>query len=67
MNDPLMGLSVEQLCLGRVIADVGRYGGYEDLIANQFDAITMFLQDKDVFVPLPTGSGKSACFALLPL
>ena len=32
----------------------------------QREAIRTFVQEKDVFVSLPTGFGKSLCFALLP-
>ena len=58
---------MEPQCLRRVIDDVGRDAGYEELTTNQVDAITTFLHGKDVFVSLPTGSGKSVCFALLPI
>lgn len=34
--------------------------------SEQFEAIKMFLSGKDVFVSLPTGSGKSVCFTCLP-
>ena len=67
MNVPLLGFSVEPQCLQRVIDDVCRDAGYEELTTNQVDAITTFLHGKDVFVSLPTGSGKSVCFALLPI
>ena len=67
MNVPLLGFSVVPQCLQRVIDDVCRDAGYEELTTNQVDAITTFLHGKDVFVSLPTGSGKSVCFALLPI
>ena len=40
--------------------------GYSSLKSQQKRAITSFLEGNDVFVSLPTGSGKSLCFALLP-
>ena len=36
-------------------------------VTKQREAITEFVQGHDVFVCLPTGFGKSLCFALLPL
>ena len=33
----------------------------------QKEAITSFVEGNDVLVILPTGYGKSLCFALLPL
>ena len=33
----------------------------------QVEAVKVFLTGRDVFVSLPTGSGKSICFSCLPL
>ena len=33
----------------------------------QLDVVTSFIEGNDVFVSLPTGGGKSLCFACLPL
>ena len=41
--------------------------GYHQPTDDQKDAIRSFLGGKDVFVSLPTGSGKSLCFACLPV
>lgn len=41
--------------------------GLENLKREQREAIQEFVNGKDVFVSLPTGYGKSYCYALLPL
>ena len=40
--------------------------GYSHLKPKQFQAVKEFVSGKDVFVGLPTGSGKCLCYALLP-
>ncbi len=41
--------------------------GYSSLKKEQEEAIAAFISGNDVFVSLPTGYGKSLCFALLPV
>ena len=41
--------------------------GIASLKAKQREAITRFVGGEDVFIYLPTGFGKSLCYALLPL
>ena len=47
------------------IMEAGRKLGYE-LRARQQEVVVNFVQGRDVFVSLPTGSGKSLCYAVLP-
>ena len=41
--------------------------GFEELKKEQELAIRSFVNGRDVFIALPTGYGKSLCYALLPL
>ena len=41
--------------------------GYAALKLQQQEVVVNFLSGRDVFAVLPTGYGKSLCYALLPL
>ena len=49
-----------------LIAEVAKEHGYEKLKEEQLLAIGEFVSEKDVFVSLPTGFGKSLIYGLLP-
>ena len=40
--------------------------GYSELRPQQEEVVRKFVQGHDVFVSLPTGSGKSLCYCILP-
>ena len=41
--------------------------GYQGLKEEQLEVLIAFLSGRDVFAVLPTGFGKSLCYACLPL
>lgn len=41
--------------------------GYSDLKQEQLRVVEAFVQGRDVFAVLPTGYGKSLCYACLPI
>ena len=53
--------------LMKTIEDSVKSLGYEQIRPEQYDVVVNFVEGNDVFVSLPTGGGKSLCFACLPL
>ena len=61
---------IMEACSKRIeeaIAEASAALGYSQLKPKQAEALQQFLSGKDVFICLPTGSGKTLCFSLLPL
>ena len=52
--------------INKIIYDVASSIGYPALKLEQRRVLKAFVEGKDVFVSLPTGYGKSLCYALLP-
>ena len=52
--------------ISSAVSEVASTLGYDSLKSKQLQAVTTFLQGKDVFVAHPTGYGKSLCYACLP-
>lgn len=59
-----MSWSSEQV--GSAITAAAQDLGYSQLTSHQSLVLHEFLSGKDVFVSLPTGSGKSLCYWVLP-
>ena len=56
-----------EMDVGDSAAMAARTLGYETLKDLQRSVIVSFINGNDVFAVLPTGYGKSLCFACLPL
>jgi len=52
--------------LDSVIIRASQRLGYTSVRPMQLQAIRSFMQGNDVFISLPTGSGKSLCYSVLP-
>ena len=60
------GILVMESPIHIMLGKVANAMGYKGLMVKQEEAIVEFMNSKDVFVSLPTGSGKSLCYSILP-
>ena len=63
---PRVGVSISTSEFRRIFLSVIQNMGYDRPTDDQREAVETFVIGKDVFVSLPTGSGKSLCYACLP-
>ena len=59
-------MAVSNLELDSAIMQASQQLGYATIRPDQITAIKSFMEGLDVFISLPTGSGKSLCFFVLP-
>ena len=63
---PRLNASFPRPTIDRAIAEAVQKLDYSRATDDQANAIREFAAGRDVFVTLPTGSGKSLCYAALP-
>ena len=72
-NEPQSADELHYCSYSMAASDVDAIGlaaaklGFVDLKREQREVVEAFIGGNDVFAALPTGSGKSLCFAVLPL
>jgi len=57
---------VDKLSTSKAVSSAALQVGYKQLKHKQNEAVKEFVSGRDVFVSLPTGSGKSLCYVVLP-
>ena len=60
-------MSVKNSILAEIVTSCVQELGYAKPTDHQQEAVQAFLSGEDMFVSLPTGSGKSVCYACTPL
>ena len=63
---PRLELEVNLEDVSAAIEVAVRRLGYDSPTSQQKETVTAFVKGNDVFVSLPTGGGKSMCYACLP-
>ena len=66
LSVPRLNASFPRPTIDRAIAEAVWKLDYSRATDNQANAIREFVAGRDVFVTLPTGCGKSLCYAALP-
>ena len=64
---PRLDITVKSNCVHEAVVQSIKDLGYEDPRQCQIDVVVKFVTGRDTFVSLPTGSGKSVCFACTPI
>ena len=64
--DKMAAMRKDLLNLDEIIANVASSLGYSNVKEEQFKVIKSFIQKNDVLAVLPTGFGKTLCFACIP-
>jgi len=59
-------MAMDVATLTSIASEAGRRLGYQYMKPEQVDVVVKILQGRDVFAILPTGFGKSLCYACLP-
>ena len=67
LSVPRLNASFPRPTIYRAIAEAVRKLDYSRATDDQANAIRKFVAGRDVFVTLPTGCGKSLCYAALPI
>ena len=62
-----MALQYSRIDIKEAATAAARLLGYREMKYRQLQAVESYLNGHDVFGVLPTGFGKSLCFACLPL
>ena len=58
---------LERDCITTIVRVAAAETGFQDLKPEQMHAILELIDGRDIFVPHPTGYGKSLTYGLLPL
>ena len=66
MEVPLLRRRIEVDLCEEILSSSARQFGFSRLTDDQRETISAFLLGKDFLVSLPTRSGESLCFALVP-